>query len=108
MAGFHDIGLSDDDRGRGALLPRIIAMQHAFKTPSLRDIDRRGPYMHDGSLPTLEAVVAHYNQGGIAHPGRSPQTRPLGLSASEQNDIVEFLRTLTGSVEPEFIPTMPR
>ena len=66
--GFHDIGLSDEDRGRGALLPRIIAMQHAFKTPSLRDIDRRGPYMHDGSLPTLEAVVAHYNQGGIAAP----------------------------------------
>ncbi len=106
--GFYDIGLSDDDPGRGKLLPDVTSMQHAFKTPSLRDADRRGPYMHDGSLPTLEAVIVHYTQGGIARPSRSPLIRPLGLSAAEQSDLVAFLQTLTGPAEPEFTPTMPR
>ena len=69
--GFHDTGLPDDDLGRGKLLPRVTAMQHAFKTPGLREITLRAPYMHDGSLPTLEAVVAHYSQGGVDRPGQS-------------------------------------
>jgi cytochrome c peroxidase len=106
--GFHDIGLPDDDPGRGRLLPQVPAMAHAFKTPNLRDVDRRGPYMHDGSLPTLQAVVAHYDQGGVARPSRSPLIMPLGLSPAEQSDIVAFLRTLTSPPEPEFIPTLPQ
>lgn len=106
--GFHDIGLPDGDLGRGVLLPRHPAMRHAFKTPNLRDIERRGPYMHDGSLPTLEAVIAHYNQGGVDRPSRSPTVGPLGLSSDEQSDIVAFLRTLTSPAEPEFIPALPR
>ena len=48
--------------------------------------------MHDGSLPTLEAVVAHYNHGGVDRPSRSELIGPLGLSAAEQADIVAFLR----------------
>jgi cytochrome c peroxidase len=106
--GFHDIGLPDGDLGRGVLLPQITSMQHAFKTPSLRETERRGPYMHDGSLPTLEAVVDRYNQGGVARPSRSPLVGPLGLSADEQHDIIAFLLTLTGSADPEFIPVLPR
>src|SRR5256714_14688842 len=57
---FHDTGLPDDDIGRGKFFPSVIKMGHAFKTPGLREITRRGPYMHDGSVPTLEAVVDHY------------------------------------------------
>ncbi len=53
--GFQDIGLPSDDVGRGEFMPGVIKMQHAFKTPGLREIARRSPYMHDGSLATLEA-----------------------------------------------------
>jgi cytochrome c peroxidase len=106
--GFHDIGLPDADQGRGRLLPRVIKMRHAFKTPGLREIALRGPYMHDGSLPTLDAVVAHYNQGGIDRPSRSELIGPLALSAREQADIVAFLRTLTSAASPEIVAALPR
>ncbi len=56
---FHDIGLPGDDRGRGAVL-RLEVAEHAFKTPGLREIGRSAPYMHDGSLATLDAVIRHY------------------------------------------------
>ena len=62
--GFHDIGLADKDVGRGQWL-KIESMQQAFKTPTLRDADRRGPFMHDGSLGTLADVIDHYDRGGI-------------------------------------------
>jgi cytochrome c peroxidase len=106
--GFHDTGLPDDDEGRGRLLPHVDKMQHAFKTPGLREITERGPYMHDGALPTLEAVVGHYNQGGINRSSRSELVEPLGLSPNEQADIVAFLHTLTSAVSPPAIPEMPR
>ena len=50
--GFQDIGLPSDDVGRGKFVPGVVKMQHAFKTPGLREITRRSPYMHDGSLAT--------------------------------------------------------
>jgi len=106
--GFHDTGLPDADDGRGRIVRRVIKMQHAFKTPGLRDVAQRGPFMHDGSLPTLEAVVAHYNRGGVDRSSRSELIGPLGLSAGEQADIVAFLRTLTGSVPPELVAGLPR
>lgn len=106
--GFHDIGLPDDDEGRGRLLPHVNKMQHAFKTPGLRELTRPGPYMHDGSLPTLEAVVAHYNQGGVNRPSQSELVEPLGLSAQEQADLIAFLRTLTSAGLPPWMPAMPR
>jgi cytochrome c peroxidase len=106
--GFHDIGLPDSDQGRARLFPTVIKMQHAFKTPSLRETASRGPYMHDGSLPTLAAVVAHYNEGGVNRPSRSELIEPLGLSADEQADIVAFLCSLTSSMEPDFVPVFPR
>ena len=69
-------------------------MQHAFKTPGLREITRRGPYMHDGSMATLEAVVDHYDKGGIERPSRSDLVKPLGLSQQEKKDLVAFMRQL--------------
>lgn len=94
---FHDIGLPSEDIGRGAQLPSIVTMQRAFKTPGLRSIDRRGPYMHDGSLPTLERVIEFYDELAYRRPSLSAEIRPLGLTEREKKDLVEFLKTLTGA-----------
>lgn len=103
---FHDVGMPDADVGRGKFLP-LESMQHAFKTPTLRDVARRAPYMHDGSLPDLAAVMEHYDRGGAAQrPGLSPEIRPLGLSAQEKADLVEFMLTLTGDPEPVQMPVL--
>lgn len=69
----------------------------AFKTPSLRNVAHTAPYMHDGSLPTLEAVVAFYNQGGGRVVGKSPLIAPLGLTPADEMALVAFLRSLDGS-----------
>lgn len=105
---FHDIGLPDQDIGRGKFLPDVVKMQHAFKTPGLREIARRAPYMHDGSVPTLEAVVDHYVQGGVDRPSRADEIKPLQLTDQEKNDLVSFMNTLTSDMEATTIPTMPR
>lgn len=105
---FQDIGLADADIGRGKFLPSIDKMQHAFKTPSLREIGRRGPYMHDGSIPTLEAVVEHYDKGGVDRPSRSELMRALGLTAQEKKELVAFMQTLTSTPEPTTVPVLPR
>lgn len=68
-----------------------------FRVPSLRNVALTAPYMHDGSLPDLTAVIAWYDQGGISHPGLDPRIRPLGLSSQEMSDLESFLRSLTGS-----------
>ena len=73
----------------------------AFKTPTLRDVARRGPYMHDGSEKTLEEVVAFYNRGGVKNPWLSSDVRPLKLNAQQQKDLVAFLQSLTGEIDPD-------
>jgi cytochrome c peroxidase len=105
---FHDVGLPDADIGRGKILPGVVKMAHAFKTPGLREITRRGPYMHDGSMPTLEAVMDHYNDGGISRPSRSELMKPLGLSKQEKDELVAFMKTMTSEMEPTSIPVLPR
>jgi len=71
------------------------ADEATFKVPSLRNAGLTEPYMHDGSLQTLAAVVAHYNSGGISHPNKSNLVKPLNLSTQEQADLVAFLKSLT-------------
>ena len=68
-----------------------------YRTPSLRNVALSAPYMHDGSLATLRAVVEFYNRGGIANPLLDPRIRPLGLDDGEIDDLVAFLESLTGS-----------
>lgn len=68
----------------------------AFKTPTLREISRTAPYMHDGRFGTLEDVVEFYNQGGVKNPFQDNQIIPLKLTESEKRDLVEMLRTLNG------------
>lgn len=95
---FHDIGLNSEDKGRFEHLP-LPRMRHAFKTPGLRNIVERAPYMHDGSLPDLSAVVDHYNDGFIRRPSLSEEMRPLQLSPGERKDLVAFLQSLSAPVD---------
>jgi cytochrome c peroxidase len=75
----------------------------AFKTPSLRNVSRTAPYMHDGSLASLEEVVAFYNQGGDDAPGKSPLLKPLNLTAEDQRALVAFLKSLDSQNLPSLI-----
>ena len=68
-----------------------------YRTPSLRNVALTGPYMHDGSIATLEAVVAFYAEGGGGDPAQDPRTRSVELTLSDQKALVAFLRTLTSS-----------
>ncbi len=71
-----------------------------FKVPSLRNVALTAPYMHDGSLATLEAVIDHYQTGGKPTPNKSPLLHPFILTVQERTDLVAFLRSLT---DTEFV-----
>jgi cytochrome c peroxidase len=79
--------VTHDDRDRGA-----------FKTPTLRDVALTAPYMHDGSLATLEDVVEFYDRGGVRNPNQDRRMRPLNLSADEKRQLVAFLKALNGRI----------
>ncbi len=69
-----------------------------FKTPTLREVARGAPYMHDGSLATLEEVIEYYDRGGNRNPGLDPEIHALHLSPAEKQEIVAFLRSFSGTV----------
>ena len=92
---FYDVGIESADIGRGRIKPKDAAMQHAFVTPSLRNVTARSPYMHNGSIQTLDAVVDHHASGGIPRPSLSNQVQPLALSDQEKVNLIEFLKSLT-------------
>jgi cytochrome c peroxidase len=105
---FYDIGSAlGEDIGRGRLFPDT-KLRYAFKVPTLRDVTRRAPYMHDGSIASLEAVIELYDKGGVDRPSRSELIRPLGLTAAEKEDLIAFLATLTGEQPPFSVPSLPR
>jgi len=99
---------SGRDLGRGLLFPTSKKLRHAFKTPTLRDVARRAPYMHDGSIPTLEAVIDLYNRGGIARPSRAEEIHPLDLGKQEKDDLIAFLHTLNGTQQAVSVSALPR
>ena len=106
---FHDIGTATgNDIGRGTLFPTSQKLRYAFKTPTLRDVAHRAPYMHDGSIPDLAHVVALYNRGGIDRPSRDELIHPLGLSEQDQLDLISFLNTLTQTPLSVSMPVLPR
>lgn len=96
---FHNLGIGWDtntvDLGRYMVTknPEDIS---AFKTPTLREIGRTSPYMHDGRFRTLEEVVKFYNQGGIKNPHQDNTVIPLELTEQEQQDVVALLKSLNG------------
>ena len=108
--GYTTLGARYADLGRWIIAPvgtKAKADRGAFKTPTLRDIARTGPYMHDGTEATLEAVVAFYNKGGNPNPALDTKLHPLNLSEREQADLVAFLRGLTGKVVAVTVPQLP-
>ncbi|HXI39390.1 MAG TPA: cytochrome c peroxidase [Bryobacteraceae bacterium] len=68
----------------------------AFKTPTLREIARTAPYMHDGSLKTLEEVVEYYDKGGMPNRNLDQRIKPLHLTDQNKKDLVAFLNALSG------------
>jgi cytochrome c peroxidase len=82
-------------------------MKYAFKTPTLRSVALRPPYMHNGSAVSLYDVVKHYEAGGIDRPSRSAAMTRLELSEQDRLDLVAFLQTLTGMPEGDPPPTLP-
>jgi cytochrome c peroxidase len=96
---YANIGVGSDkpdpDVGRFAVTknPRDWGV---FKTPTLREIAHTAPYMHDGSLKTLEEVVEFYDKGGIKNTNLDENIKPLHLTAREKSDLVEFLKSVSG------------
>ena len=109
---FHNLGIGWDDNKVD--LGRYMVTQNpeelgAFKTPTLREISRSAPYMHDGRFKTLEEVVNFYNKGGVKNPHQDPLILPLELTDQEKTDLLAFLRTLNGegwqqATEPKSFP----
>ncbi|MHC4960362.1 MAG: cytochrome-c peroxidase [Planctomycetota bacterium] len=97
------VGKFTADTGFGAMT-FVAADLGKFKTPTLRDVERRPPYMHDGSLKTLEEVVRYYDRGGTANGRLHENIKPLGLTDGEVADLVAFLKTLTSDVRPGLGP----
>jgi len=83
--GRFDISKNEEDRG-------------AFKTPTLRDIARTAPYMHDGSLQTLREVIDYYDKGGTPNPHLSTDMKPLQLTEQEKADLIALMNSLTGEM----------
>ena len=94
---FHNTGVAwgSADKGRVAVTG-ADADRGAFKTPSLRNVAETAPYMHDGSIASLEDVIAHYERGGTPNPWLDEEIRPLRLSPAEKRQLIAFLRALTG------------
>lgn len=93
---FRNNGLYADYEDTGRQRVTILAEDVGkFRVPTLRNINLTRPYMHDGSLPDLAAVLEHYNKGGKDHPNQDPRIRPLHLTDEEQQQIIAFLHTLT-------------
>jgi cytochrome c peroxidase len=88
-------GLTDQGRFAVTGLP---AHRGAFKTPTLREVARTAPYLHDGSFATLADVVDFYDRGAAPNPGLDPRVRPLRLTTADKQDLVGFLRSLSGEV----------
>jgi cytochrome c peroxidase len=99
---FHNTGIAwregrFDDDGRH-IVTRNDSERGSFKTPTLREVARTPPYMHDGSLATLEEVIAYYDRGGNRNPQLDPEMRPLGLTQEEKRALAAFLSSLSGTV----------
>lgn len=97
---YHNIGVGMDkpmpDEGRMAISKKPEDFG-AFKTPTIRNVEQSAPYMHDGSLKTLEEVVEFYNKGGIPNKNLSSKIKKLNLTDQEKKDLVEFMMACTGS-----------
>ncbi|MDA2926430.1 c-type cytochrome [Acidobacteria bacterium AH-259-G07] len=99
---FHNTGVSWGrqplDLGRYEVT-KLEGDKGKFKTPTLREVEKTAPYMHDGSLKTLQEVVESYNRGGGPNSYLDSRVRPLNLTPQEKSDLVAFLKSLSGSLK---------
>lgn len=97
---YHNLGVGMDakkpDLGRYEVT-KEEKDKGAFKTPTIRNVEFSAPYMHDGSLDTLEEVVEHYNKGGTPNPYLSDKVVKLNLTDQDKKDLVAFMKACTGS-----------
>ncbi|KIC16243.1 cytochrome-c peroxidase [Leisingera sp. ANG-Vp] len=103
---LHDIGLQSSDPGHGGAAAQAPEGTLRFKTPGLRNIALRAPYMHNGSQPSLRAVIRHYANGG-ARTGRQAEITGFAVSAEEITDLIAFLETLTDNETNVPTPILP-
>lgn len=103
---FHDIGLPTADKGRMGITNAASDL-HAFKTPGLREIAARAPYMHHGQVATLEAVIGHYISGGVKRPSLSPLMKPVEMSPQDVTDLAAFMRSLSSPQTTLAMPNLP-
>ena len=109
---FHNLGIGWNDteemfsdNGRF----EITGIEHetgAFKTPTVREVTKRSPYMHDGSILTLREVVAFYNRGGNANPNLDPKMQPLGLTDEEIDALVAMMEAMSGEGYVDTAPSL--
>ena len=94
--------LFDEKTGKVSVRPRSLGsglvVTADVKTPTLREVGRTAPYMHDGSLETLEEVIEFYNNGGRPNPSLDPAIHPLNLTEEEEHALLVFLESLSGRV----------
>jgi cytochrome c peroxidase len=83
---WRDVWFTDEGAGKGR-----------FKTPTLRELGRTAPYMHDGSLRSLDEVIDFYNDGARTNPWLDPEIQPLHLAHAEKKALIAFLKSLNGS-----------
>jgi cytochrome c peroxidase len=100
---FHNTGVAwrrgtPSDIGRAAVTG-ADEDRGAFKTPTLREVARTAPYIHDSSIKTLGAVIDYYDRGAQRNPGLDHRIRPLGLAAVDKEDLRAFLESLTGRID---------
>ncbi len=119
---FHNTGVAWKELGTAARAKALTAEQiealdpgrhpfstkakhrRAFKTPTLRDLTRRGPYMHNGAFETFEQVIFHYATGGSEDPLQDRRIKPFFVSPRDIADLTEFLKSLTGDERPGVAP----
>lgn len=114
-SGLNAAGPFSDDATAGAALlagltnPPPESTRAQFRTPTLRDLEHTGPYMHAGQMATLEEVIAYYDMGAStpASGTLDPRVVPLGLTDEERSDLLAFLRALTSDPVPEPLRTAP-
>ena len=106
---FHNIGEGVDDEGKFDDTGRyhqtdVSSDTGAFKTPTLRDIAGTAPYMHDGKVKTLDAVVQYYAGQGNSNPYLDKEMKKIHLTAQDRSDLVAFLKSLTGNTPLDVKP----
>ncbi len=108
---YHNIGVGMDaeepDLGR-FVVTGVEKDKGAFKTPTIRNVAMTGPYMHDGSQKTLEEVVEWYAKGGHPNPHLDEKIKKLDLSDQDKQDLVEFMKAMTGEFPPIAADRLPQ